>query len=69
MSNMALYRTLHHRTSIVIFDVTFPPWLWQVMILGETLLTEVLDGIVVSISQEVVQLFGLCVIFQLIHQT
>ena len=68
MSDVSLNSALHHRASIVVFDITFPSWLWQVMVLGESLLSEVLDSIVVSVGQKVEELFGRGVILQLVHE-
>ena len=68
MSDVALNCALHHCASIVVFDVAFPARLRQVVILREALLAEVLDGVVISIGQKVVQLLGLRVVLELVHQ-
>lgn len=65
---MSLDSALHHCASIVVFDVAFPARLGQVVILREALLAEVLDGVVISIGQKVVQLLGLRVVLKLVHQ-
>ena len=57
MPDMALDCTLHHRASIIVLDIAFPARLGQVRILREALLSEVLDGVVISVSQEIVQFF------------
>ena len=67
VSDMALDCTLHHRASIIVLDIAFPARLRQVRILREALLTEVLDGIVISVSQEIVQLFRLSMILEFVH--
>ena len=69
MPYVPLNCALHHRASIVILDEALPAGLGQVMVLSETLLAEIFYGIIVSIGQKVVQLFGLCVIFQLVHES
>ena len=69
MPNVTLDSALHHCASVVVLDEVFPTWLWQIVIFGESLLAEVLNGVVVCICQEVVQFFRLCVILQLVHQT
>ena len=69
MPDVALNSTLHHCASIVVFDETFPAGLGQVMILSEALLPEVLNGIVVCVGQEVMQLLVLSVILQFVHKT
>ena len=67
MSDVALNRALHHCASIVVFDKTFPARLRKVMVLSETLFAEILNRVVVSVSQEIVKLLVLSMIFQFVH--
>lgn len=53
MHNVSINFALHHCATIVIFYVTFPAGFRHRRTLSETLLPEVLDSIVVGISQEV----------------
>ena len=69
MSNVSLDSTLHHCASIVILDVALPTRFGKVMVLREALLSEVLDSIVISVSEEVVKLLRLSMVLQLIHET
>ena len=69
MPDMALDCTLHHRASIIVLDIAFPARLGQVRVLREALLTEVLNGIIISVGQEVVQFFRLGMVLKLIHET
>ena len=63
MPNVALDSALHHCTSIVILDVTFPARFRQIMVLSEALLPEIFDSVIVCIGQEVVQIFRLGMVF------
>ena len=66
--DVSLDRALHHSASIVVFNVAFPARFRQVRLLCEALLSEVLNGVVVCVGKEVVELFGLCVILELVHE-
>ena len=68
MSNVSLDSTLHHCASIVILDVALPARFRKVMVLSEALLSEVLDSIVISVSEEIVELLRLSMVLQLIHK-
>ena len=46
--------TLHHCAAVVIFNVAFPSGLRHRRTLGEALFPEVLDGVIIGVSQEVV---------------
>lgn len=46
---------LHHCAAVVVFNVTLPSTFRHCRALGEALLSEVLDGIVVGVSQEIMQ--------------
>ena len=61
--------TLHHRATIVVLDVSFPATLRHVAFLVEPLLLEKLNGIVVSICQEILEVFLLGMVLQLVHQS
>lgn len=65
---MPLNRALHHRASIIVFNVAFPARFGQVRVLCEALLSEVLNRVVVRIGEEVVQLFQLGVVLELVHK-
>ena len=54
--DMSSYIALHHRASIVVFDIAQIAWLRQVLALTKSLLAKVLNSIVISIGQEVMQL-------------
>ena len=69
MADMALDCALHHRASIIILDIAFPTRFGQVRILREALLTEVLDGVIIGVSQEIVQFLRLGVVLEFIHET
>ena len=60
--------TLHHRASIIVFDVAPPARLGQVWVLSEALLAKVLDRIIICICQKVVDLSTLSMVFQLVHE-
>lgn len=68
MSNMALNCALHHCASIIVFNVAFPSTFVQIVTICEALFAEILDCIIVGIGQKVVQIFGLGVVFELVHQ-
>jgi len=76
MSHVPMYSTLHHGTTVVVFNVPLPPsfrhvvggCLISVRRLGKALLFEVLDGVVVGIRQEIVELVLFGVILQPVHQ-
>ena len=54
VSNVALNSALHHCASIVVLDKALPTFFIQVVLVSEPLFAEVLDSVVVSVSQEVV---------------
>jgi hypothetical protein len=54
---------LHHCTTIVIFDVPLPTSLWHRWTFCKALLPKVLDGIIVGISQEIMQVNFLRMVF------
>mgnify|MGYP001047070925 CR=1 FL=1 len=60
---------LHHGGSRVVLYETFPSSLWHLEVLGEALLPEVLDGIVVGISHKVLDAYCLSMGFQTVHQS
>lgn len=68
MFHVALDLALHHRTPVVVLDKAFPPGFGHGWTLGEALLPEVLDRVVVSVSQEIVQIDLLSVVLQPVHQ-
>ena len=60
---------MHERSTFVILDVTHPDWFVEVNFLGEALLLEVANRVVVGVSEEVGDGRGsLDVVFQMIHQ-
>lgn len=64
---------LHHCRAIVVLNKSFPASLnheaWIVYsVLLETLLAEVLNGIVISICEEVVNVLRYGVVFKFVHQ-
>ena len=67
MSDVILDRALHHRASIIVLDVALPAGFRQVRVLGEALLSEVLDGVVVCVRQKVMQLLRLGMVLKLVH--
>lgn len=69
MPDVPLDCALHHSASIVVFNVAFPTWLRQVMVLCEALLAEVLDRIIVCVSQKVMQVFRLSMVLELVHKS
>lgn len=73
MSDMSVNYALHHCTSIVILNVSFPSRLihksrWCRLFL-KALLSEVLNGVIISISEEVVNVLLVGVIFKFVHQS
>lgn len=64
-----VYLALHHRRPRVVFDVPFPPGLRHLKVLRKTLLPEILDCVVVSVSHEVLDTDCLGMCFQSIHQS
>jgi len=68
MSNVSLDCTLHHRASIIVLDVSLPTGFWQVRILSKSLLTEILDRVVICVCQKVVQLFRLSMVLKFVHE-
>ena len=65
---MTLDRALHHCASVVVLDVALPARLGQVIVFGEALLAEVLDRVVVRVREEVMELLGLSMVLQLVHE-
>ena len=65
---MTLDCALHHCASVVVLDVALPARLGQVIVFGEALLAEVLDRVVVRIREEVMELLGLSMVLQLVHE-
>jgi len=74
MSHISEDSALHHNRTIIIFDVTFPATLWHVnsgpsiltltsFCLGKALLLEIFNRVIVSVSQEVVKLVLLGIVF------
>jgi hypothetical protein len=66
--NVSVDFALHHCAAIVIFDVPFPAGFGHRRTLSEPLLPEVLDSIVVSVGQEVMQVNFLGVILKPVHK-
>ena len=66
--NSFVYFALHHSRSTVILDESFPAGLWHLEMLRESLLTEVLDSIVVRVSNEVLDANVLGMGLQAVHQ-
>ena len=67
MSNTLLYNTLHHSASIVVLNIAFPSCFrhkprWSGLLL-KTLLSKILNRIIISISQEIVNIVFCCMIF------
>lgn len=80
MGHVSEDSALHHRRAIVILDITLPASLRHVdsgatiltltsLCLCKALLLEILNGVVVSVSQEVVKLVFLGVVLQAVHQS
>lgn len=67
MLDVSLDVALHHRASIVVLDKSLPSGFGQTWTLSESLLAEVLDSIIISVGQEVVDFDLLGVIFELVH--
>ena len=65
---MTLDCALHHCASVVVLDVALPARLGQVIVFGEALLAEVLDRVVVRVREEVMELLGLSMVLQLVHE-
>jgi len=61
--------TLHHGRARVIFDITFPSGLRHLEVLGEALLSEVLDGVIIRIGHEILKANCLGVGFQTVHES
>ena len=73
MFNFAVDRALHHSTAVVVFYVAFPARLYHEAftprcILLETLFTEVLYGVVISIRQEVINIALNRMVLEFVHQ-
>jgi hypothetical protein len=66
--NVLVDLALHHGAPVVVLDVSLPSVLRHCRRLSEALFPEVLNCIIVSISQEVVQALLLSVILEFIHQ-
>jgi len=71
--NIAVNAALHHRRAIIVLDETSPPRfvheaLAARLVLLESLLPEILNRVVVRISEEVVEVLLDCVVFQLVHE-
>lgn len=71
VSDMPVNYALHHCASIIIFDVSFPPWLshksrrcWLFL---KALLSEVLNRVVIGICKEVVYVLFVGVVFKFVH--
>lgn len=60
---------LHHRASIVVFDIALPSALCHESLWVKALLSEKLDCIIVSIGQKVLKIFLLSMVFKSVHQT
>lgn len=67
MPNALLNDALHHRGAIVVFDVTFPAGFWHeargCWLFLETLLSEILNCVVISVGQEVMNVVFCRVVF------
>ena len=59
--------TLHHSGSTIIFDETFPARLGHLQVLSKTLLSKVLNSIIISICHKVLDTNSLSMSFQSIH--
>ena len=68
VADVPVYVALHHGAPVVVFDEAFPPRLGQGWTFRESLLSEILDRIVVCVCQKIMDLLVTSMIFQLIHQ-
>ena len=64
-----MYLALHHGGARVIFDIPLPSTFWHLQMLGEALLSEVFNGVVVGVSDEVLYSNGLGMCLKSIHQS
>lgn len=67
--NILINWALHHRTSIIVLDVSLPSILWHSRWLCKSLLPEIFNSIIIRISQKVIQSLLLSMILQFIHQS
>ena len=68
MLDVAVYLALHHRATVVVFNVPFPSRLRHGRTLRESLLPEVLDSVVVGVGQKIVEVDFLSMVLQPVHQ-
>ena len=52
VSNLGHHGALHYGAALVVFDVAHPPWFLQGDLFRESLLLEVADGVIISISEK-----------------
>lgn len=60
---------LHHSGARVVLDESLPSYFWHLEVLGEALLSKVLDGVVVGVRDEVLDTNSLCMGLKPIHQS
>lgn len=60
---------LHHCTSVVVLNISFPSMFWHGWLFLEALFPEIFNCIIVSICQKVLQSFLLSICFQPIHKS
>ena len=66
--NVLVDVTVHQSTAIIVLDEALILLLWNSQVLGKSLFLKILDGMVIGIGQEVVDLIVLGEMLQNVHQ-